>query len=255
MANRRMFARSITKTGKFLKMPQSTRLLYYDLGMEADDDGVVEAFAVMRTTGASEDDLRVLVAKEYVTILNDDLLAYINDWNINNFIRSDRYTPSIHQEELKALEIPVKFTIPENVKKGNSDAGIPVGIPDGIPPVDPGKVRLSKDKLGKDKDTYMSDSDESGTPAKEVRHKHGTYKHVMLTDKQYEDLATEYGDSLTEAAIQAVDDYIEESGKKYKNHYLVIKRWGIDAGRKRKPAAAASTRTAEEEAALEEIFG
>ena len=79
MAERRMFAKSIIGSAKFLRMPMTSRLLYYDLGMYADDDGVVEAFAVMRLTGATEDDLRVLAAKKFITILNKDLVALINE--------------------------------------------------------------------------------------------------------------------------------------------------------------------------------
>ena len=70
MASRRMFSIKMIDSAKFLKMPSSTRLLYYDLGMRADDDGVVEAFNVLRMTGATEDDLRILVAKNYIKILN-----------------------------------------------------------------------------------------------------------------------------------------------------------------------------------------
>lgn len=75
MAERRMFSKSIVSSARFLRMPQSSRLLYYDLGMAADDDGIVEAFTVIRTTGAAEDDLRVLAAKGFITVLNDDLSA------------------------------------------------------------------------------------------------------------------------------------------------------------------------------------
>ena len=56
MAERRMFAKSVVGSGRFLQMPPTSRLLYYDLGMAADDDGIVEAFTVIRTTGAAEDD-------------------------------------------------------------------------------------------------------------------------------------------------------------------------------------------------------
>ena len=100
MAERRMFARSVINSGRFLMMPPSSRLLYYDLGMAADDDGVVEALSVLRTTGATEDDLRVLCSKQYITILNDDLVSYINDWKRNNLIRPDRYHPSAYTELL-----------------------------------------------------------------------------------------------------------------------------------------------------------
>lgn len=96
MAERRMFAKSLINSARFLRMPATSRLLYYDLGMAADDDGVVEAFTVMRTTGATEDDLRVLVSKAFVRVLNDDLVSLILDWKQNNLIKTDRYHPSIY---------------------------------------------------------------------------------------------------------------------------------------------------------------
>lgn len=104
MAERRMFAKSIVGTARFLKMPATSRLLYYDLGMDADDDGIVESFSVIRKTGATEDDLRVLVSKGFVRVLNEDLVTYISDWKTNNRIRSDRYHPSIHRELLLKID-------------------------------------------------------------------------------------------------------------------------------------------------------
>ena len=95
-----MFAKSVIGSARFLRKPPSSRLLYYDLGMAADDDGVVEAFSVMRTTGAVEDDLKVLVSKGFITVLNEDLVAYVVDWSKNNQIRKDRYQPSIYQNLL-----------------------------------------------------------------------------------------------------------------------------------------------------------
>lgn len=97
MAERRMFAKSIIGSARFLRMPATSRLLYYDLGMDADDDGCVEAFSVMRKTGANDDDLRVLVSKGFVKILNEDLVSYILDWKVNNQIRKDRYHESIYK--------------------------------------------------------------------------------------------------------------------------------------------------------------
>lgn len=132
MAERRMFARSIINSARFLRMPQTSRLLYYDLGMAADDDGIVEAFTVLRTTGAAEDDLRVLASKGFITVLNDDLVSYITDWRQNNFIRPDRYHPTVHTELLVKIE------------DGNQ------WYTDGIPEVDERstEVRLDKDSLG-----------------------------------------------------------------------------------------------------------
>ena len=102
MAERRMFAKAIVNSARFLTMPPSSRLLYYDLGMSADDDGIVEAFTVLRMTGAAEDDLKLLITKGFITLLNDELVCHIADWGLNNQIRKDRYKPSIYQDLLSA---------------------------------------------------------------------------------------------------------------------------------------------------------
>ena len=97
-----MFAKAIVNSARFLTMPPSSRLLYYDLGVSADDDGIVEAFTVLRMTGAAEDDLKLLITKGFVTLLNDELVCHIADWSLNNQIRKDRYKPSIYQDLLSA---------------------------------------------------------------------------------------------------------------------------------------------------------
>ena len=137
MAERRMFAKSIIGSARFLRMPPTSRLLYYDLGMYADDDGVVEAFSVMRQTGATEDDLRVLVTKGFVTVLNEDLVTLIADWNTNNFIRNDRYHPSIYKD----LVLRLTAGIPSDNQRYTE---VSIGK-DSI-----GKDSIGKDSIGKD---------------------------------------------------------------------------------------------------------
>lgn len=51
MAERRMFSARITESTRFLKMPATSQNLYFHLGLNADDDGVVEAYPVMCKTG------------------------------------------------------------------------------------------------------------------------------------------------------------------------------------------------------------
>ena len=106
-----MFARAITSSARFLNLPPSARLLYYDLGMQADDDGIVEAFTVMRTTGATESDLCVLSERGFVIVLNEDMVSYITDWEKNNYIRKDRYTPSIYTDLLTKTTEKTRSTI------------------------------------------------------------------------------------------------------------------------------------------------
>ena len=97
MAERRMFSKRIIESARFLRMPASSRLLYFDLGMRADDDGVVEAYTVIRATGATEDDFKILVAKNFLKVLNEDMVSYITDWSENNRIRPDRKIDSIYK--------------------------------------------------------------------------------------------------------------------------------------------------------------
>lgn len=93
MAQRRMFNKSITNSSIFLKMPATSRLLYYDLGMNADDDGFVEHFMVLRMTGATQQDLGVLELNGLVKVFDENVL-WIKDWKENNYIQNDRYNPS-----------------------------------------------------------------------------------------------------------------------------------------------------------------
>lgn len=148
MANRRMFSIKIIDSAKFLKMPSSSRLLYYDLGMRADDDGVVEAFNVLRMTGATEDDLRVLTSKGYIRILNNDLVAFITDWNEHNKIRADRKVDSIYKDLLLQIVPEVKLL----ESKPRADRRVKnCGTSNGQPKDGIGKDRIGKDKLVQDR--------------------------------------------------------------------------------------------------------
>lgn len=147
MAERRMFSKAVINSARFLTMPPSSRLLYYDLGMAADDDGIVEAFTVIRTTSAAEDDLRVLIAKGFVSLLNDELVAYITDWSKNNQIRKDRYCPSIYQNLL--------------VKLGNGNQRLTNGLPDG-------NQRLTQYRLVEDR-TVKDSGDMADKPPRAAR--------------------------------------------------------------------------------------
>ena len=63
MAQRRMFSFQIVSADEFLEMPLTSQALYFHLGMSADDDGFVSPRKILRMTGAGEDDLKVLLAK------------------------------------------------------------------------------------------------------------------------------------------------------------------------------------------------
>lgn len=182
MAERRMFARSIVDSDAFLDMPISARLLYYDLGMAGDDDGFVGSpRKIMRMVGATEDDMKLLIAKQFI-IPFDSGIVVIRHWKTHNYIRGDRYKPTQYQDE--------KVLLAEDTNK-NYALRLPVGIPDGnqvspncLPSGSIGKVRL------------------------------GEYREDILSGKS--DLAPQEDEKAADQ-IKAVIDYLnQKTGKAYR---------------------------------------
>ncbi len=105
MAQKRMFSLNVVDTDKFLEMPISSRLLYYELGMRADDDGFVDNWKkIMMFTGLKEDDLKLLITKQFIIPFESGVIV-IKHWRLNNYLQKDRTKPTIYQEELKQLEL------------------------------------------------------------------------------------------------------------------------------------------------------
>ena len=63
------------------------------------------------------------------------------------------------------------------------------------------------------------------------KHKYGEYKNVLLKDKELQTLKKEYEN--WEELIKYLDEYIEMKGYKAKSHYLCIKKWVVDAVKKK----------------------
>ena len=102
MAERRMFAKKITESDAFLDMALSTQALYLHLGMNADDDGFINSpKKISRMIGASDDELKILLAKKFV-IGFDSGIVVVKHWKMHNYIQKDRYKPTTYHDE-KAL--------------------------------------------------------------------------------------------------------------------------------------------------------
>ena len=98
-----MFSLDIIDTDDFLEMPVSARELYFQFGMRADDDGFLASYRkIMKITGASDDDLRVLSTKKFIINFENGIIV-IRHWKIHNYIQSDRYTETIYKDEKSGL--------------------------------------------------------------------------------------------------------------------------------------------------------
>lgn len=86
------------------------------------------------------------------------------------------------------------------------------------------ELGLKKFECNKNKDNKNIFNDNiEDKKEKPIRHKHGEYGHVLLTDDQLNKLKEKFVDY--QEKIQNLDDYIEMKGAKYKNHYLTIIKW------------------------------
>lgn len=221
MAERRMFAKKVVQSSKFFKMPVSTRELYFQLGMAADDDGVVEAWNVMKLTNAHEDDLRILVGKGYITILNnEDLVAYLNDWETNNVIRSDRYHKGIYKDlKIRVLEAQPVLSIANDNQMSTK-----------CQPNDnqcETEVRLGKNSIGKDSinnnilSGKKSDNEKKNTFSEEISKIINYLNDVLGTRYTTKSKST---NSMIKGRLEeghTVDDFIKVIDNKHKE-------WGED---------------------------
>lgn len=105
MANKRMFSKEIVGSDAFLDMPTSSQLLYFHLGMEADDDGFIgNPKKVSRFIGASDDDLKILLTKKFVLLFKSGVVVIKHHRMNNNW---DKYNckRTVYLEEFGQLYI------------------------------------------------------------------------------------------------------------------------------------------------------
>ena len=91
MASRRMVNIRIIDSDNFLELPLSTQALYFHLLMRADDDGFINnPKRIQRLIGGSEDDFKLLIAKQYILTFSSGVIV-IKHWKMHNYIKKDRY--------------------------------------------------------------------------------------------------------------------------------------------------------------------
>ncbi|HFE9483060.1 TPA: DnaD domain protein [Streptococcus agalactiae] len=119
MGNRRMISKTVTQTQRFLQMPLEAQALYFHLIQNADNDGIVEAFPIVRMIGANEDNLKLLQVKNFVKPLNEEMVYFIIDFFEQNQIKSNQYKKSIYQSLLSEEDKVNNLRILEEFKNGS----------------------------------------------------------------------------------------------------------------------------------------
>ncbi len=233
MGNRRMISKTITQTHRFLQMPLEVQALYFHLIQNSDDDGIVEAFPIVRMIGASEDSLKLLQAKAFIKPLNDEMIFYIIDFHEQNVIRADRKVNSIHLDLLKK-DIPNAEIIEpkqraDRVKKHGHQMG-DNGTTDGLPNISKGNI--IKDNISKGS---RSEIEQSPTTAPIINQDfYDLYQAFeqetgkALSPMQIEDLKYMLEDFKSDMIFEALREAVSQGKSNFAYIQAILKRWKQD---------------------------
>ena len=207
MARRRMISLDVIDTDLFIDMPVTSRLLYYELCIRADDDGFVGSpKKIQSIVKCSDDDFKVLITKNFIIPFENGVIV-IRDWKVHNYIPKDRYKPTIYQKEMKLLNIDCNgsYSI-------DSEACIqPVYKLDT-------QVRLGKDRLGKDrlgKSNQLANADSFAQSQKYLNNINQDINKVTLFYEQNIGLLSPFIlEEIEEYQSQISDDMIIEAIKR-----------------------------------------
>ena len=124
MASTRLIPKAIYHSKTFLKLPVTAQNLMTFLILDSDNDGIVEAYGVMRMIGAADDDLRVLVERGMVYVLNEEWITYICDFQKFNKFDARNFQVSRHRSLLVQLHPEIEKELIKPIQRSK-----PKGIP------------------------------------------------------------------------------------------------------------------------------
>ena len=132
MAFRRMFNGQKIETDQFLDLDPRVQALYFHLILNADDDGfVAKPKAILRMCGCNIADLEALLQEDYLIRFPSGVIV-IKAWKMHNFIRKDRYHPSIQPErDLICWDNRGEYLLIEDVEDAYDPDTGEIGYPEG----------------------------------------------------------------------------------------------------------------------------
>lgn len=218
LAQKRMFTMKIVDSDAFLEMPLSTQCLYFHLNMRADDDGFIgNTKRIMKIIGASEDDLRLLIAKRFVLTFEDGVIV-IKHWRMHNTLSRDRYAETSYTDEKKMLLL-----------KDNGSYSLTVGNPIDDTRLIERSGRQTQQRRNKDAAKTLSDIDK-GLDIELDKDKEKDNNLIVSKDTiRQTDVrrVIEEWNKLQEVGINPIRD-IKQSSKRYQLLKGRIREYGMD---------------------------
>lgn len=122
-----MFSMKIVDSDPFKEMPLSAQALYFHLVMNADDEGFLNnAKSVQRSIMASDDDMKLLIAKDFIIRFESGIMV-IKHWKMHNTIQPSRLKPTQYTEERSLLNVKenkaytLNLTLPTDCQQNDSE--------------------------------------------------------------------------------------------------------------------------------------
>lgn len=222
MRDRRMFSNSIIENDIFTELSFSTQCLYFHLILKADDDGFVSSpKKILRSIGATEDDLQKLIEIGYVDLFESGVMI-INHWRIHNTIRNDRHKPTIFQKEFSQLSLDESE---KYIRKNNITDWLPNGcqlvtesetnrLPNGCQLVAESETNRLHNKVSNKVSNKLIN--------KGVEEKN-TFK--KLTGEELKKLQGEFPNADIDKWNVHYESYCKSRGKTYKKPYETVRNW------------------------------
>ena len=105
MASKRMFFKDVVRSDKFLELTTSSRELYFQLCLDADDDGFIQNVkTISRILETTQTDIENLTKQGFLLDLGDNIFL-ITHWYIHNTVRKDRKQNTIYQTKLQLVKL------------------------------------------------------------------------------------------------------------------------------------------------------
>ena len=171
------------------------------LELDEDEENVKVTLAYLRSKGLVE-----MNSEEEMTMQNMASLIGSETENAVR-VRRHRQRKALHCNDQVTLGKPIDNVEIEKEIEKEIDIEIYKPSSDSLPPALVSKV----------------DTEPIKKKVKQVKHKHGEYNNVLLTDEELEKLKAEYSD--LDDRIERLSGYIASTGKAYKSHYATIRNW------------------------------
>ncbi|MBQ0090313.1 MAG: replisome organizer [Prevotellaceae bacterium] len=234
MNKRRCFSKSILQSDSFLDLDPLSQMVYIHMNLEADDEGFVNnPKRIARMIDADSDNIDELINHNFIILFDSGVIA-IKHWFIHNTKRSDRFKPTVYQEEKAQLTTKENGVYTLWQPNGNQMAtnGIPNGnqmATNGMPNLT--KLNLNKHNLSKSVKDKINNKNKEETDQTSPTNRFGTYSNVLLSMEEYDLFSKEC--PIADERIEKLSKYIQKTGKykDYISHYEPLSFfWKSDKG-------------------------